>query len=751
MVKKLKAGIMAIVLAASFISTSAMYSVNADGQSYKMNVAVDVSGEKKPISPYIYGINEHGDNLDEVTAGSVRQGGNRFTAYNWENNYSNAGSDWYFSSDTYLSSSSTSGACAIDLSEKAEENGVPYKMTTLQMAGYVAADKNGSVSESEAAPSARWDKVEFSKGSEFSLEPDLTDGVVYMDEYVNYLVKTLGDSTTSTGYQAYSLDNEPALWNGTHKLIQPDPVSPEELVSKSVELSKAVKAVDANAEIFGPALYGYTAYAYLADEAQWKAINSDGRYHWFIDYYLDEMKKASENSGQRLLDVLDVHYYSESSKTDKDADIVQSVRTLYEKGFAENSWIGQWCQENVPILPTIQKSIDTYYPKTKLAISEYDFKGGDRASGAVAQVEALGCYADNSVYYATLWGEGAYQYSGINLYTNYDGKGSSFGDTLLKTETDDVSLSSAYASVNSNSEKKLTMSITNKDSSKSEETNISINNSDKEYKSAAVYGIYGETSKIRLIGTFKDIADNKLTVTLPAMSASMVVFDTDANAFDDTGNEEVTEREVTIDGATLEKDADGKYVIPIDEPKNLKELVINYTLSCTSNSAWCGAGGGISFNALDENGKSTWAYLDFSATKGTGDSSVKFKGKYNRVVDDTAEEFDGKLFENEVKLELWWSSSDAINNEQTDTITFDINKITLIYNADGADIIKGDVTGDGKVDSMDAVMIKKFILNKSYMVTEDVLKRSDVSGDGYVTVDDLKLIKEYVLGKIETL
>lgn len=46
MVKKLKAGIMAIVLAASFISTSAMYSVNADGQSYKMNVAVDVSGEK---------------------------------------------------------------------------------------------------------------------------------------------------------------------------------------------------------------------------------------------------------------------------------------------------------------------------------------------------------------------------------------------------------------------------------------------------------------------------------------------------------------------------------------------------------------------------------------------------------------------------------------------------------------------------------------------------------------------------------
>ena len=75
------------------------------------------------------------------------------------------------------------------------------------MAGYVAADKAGTVLESEAAPSSRWKEVKFKKDTALTLEPDVTDDYVYMDEYVNYLVKTLGDSTTSTGIQAYSLDN----------------------------------------------------------------------------------------------------------------------------------------------------------------------------------------------------------------------------------------------------------------------------------------------------------------------------------------------------------------------------------------------------------------------------------------------------------------------------------------------------------------------------------------------------------------
>ena len=57
---------------------------------------VDLAGPGAPISPFVYGTGE----IDSAEAPAampslVRYGGNRWTAYNWENNASNAGSDWH--------------------------------------------------------------------------------------------------------------------------------------------------------------------------------------------------------------------------------------------------------------------------------------------------------------------------------------------------------------------------------------------------------------------------------------------------------------------------------------------------------------------------------------------------------------------------------------------------------------------------------------------------------------------------------
>ena len=72
--------------------------------AYQMTVTVDTSKDRKAISPYIYGVNEYGNgaNLENVKVNAVRQGGNRYTGYNWETNWSNAGSDWQHSSDTNI-------------------------------------------------------------------------------------------------------------------------------------------------------------------------------------------------------------------------------------------------------------------------------------------------------------------------------------------------------------------------------------------------------------------------------------------------------------------------------------------------------------------------------------------------------------------------------------------------------------------------------------------------------------------------
>ena len=199
-----KSRMISAVLAALMLASPAATLPMDAAAGYKMTVTIDTTKDTKAISPYIYGVNEYSNlkQLEDVTVNAVRQGGNRYTAYNWENNYSNAGADWKHNSDDhYGTEKDGAGAAVRSFSESMVKNKIPYKITTLQMAGYVATDMNGPVTESEVAPGERWKKVELVKGSDFSLEPDLTDDTVYMDEYVNYIVKTLGDSSTEAGMQ----------------------------------------------------------------------------------------------------------------------------------------------------------------------------------------------------------------------------------------------------------------------------------------------------------------------------------------------------------------------------------------------------------------------------------------------------------------------------------------------------------------------------------------------------------------------
>src|SRR4051812_41137171 len=70
-------------------------------QGLKAEIAVrfdiDLAKEVHSISPFIYGVNSDGMGATEGIS-LRRSGGNRLTGYNWENNASNAGSDWNMSS-----------------------------------------------------------------------------------------------------------------------------------------------------------------------------------------------------------------------------------------------------------------------------------------------------------------------------------------------------------------------------------------------------------------------------------------------------------------------------------------------------------------------------------------------------------------------------------------------------------------------------------------------------------------------------
>ncbi|MCU1351911.1 MAG: hypothetical protein JWM05_1120, partial [Acidimicrobiales bacterium] len=140
-----------------------------------------------PISPLIYGLNEVGHQAQTNQALS-RIGGNRWTAYNWENNASNAGADWCYQNDSYLSPSSVPGAPVQSRLAQAEATHTAL-IVTVPMVDYVAADKlggsdppgcSGDVRKSGSGYlTTRMRRNQPTSAPPLSATPNTTDGNVY--------------------------------------------------------------------------------------------------------------------------------------------------------------------------------------------------------------------------------------------------------------------------------------------------------------------------------------------------------------------------------------------------------------------------------------------------------------------------------------------------------------------------------------------------------------------------------------------
>ena len=540
------------------------------GFSQTVNFNVTVQDSLQQISPYIYGTNNLLNGNENWTA--IRQGGNRMTGYNWENNASNAGEDWYNYSDNYLTnqigifnkdSANIPGIFTTNFQNEANNLGA-FSLVTLQMAGYVAKDKNGPVDSLQTAPSPRWAEVKDVKGSSFAYPPDTSDNYVYMDEYVNFLVDKYGMANTTTGVQGFSLDNEPSLWSSTHPRIHPKPTTCREIIQKSVALAKAVKSIDAAAEIFGPALYGFNAYNTFQNSPDWSSVSSGKGYSWFIDYYLDQMKKASDTAGVRLLDVLDLHWYSEASGNINrsynvtsssattyadDTARVHAPRTLwdYPHNYVENSWIGQWEQNYLPLIPKLLSSINKYYPGTKLAFTEFNYGGGDDISGAIALTDVLGIFGKYGVYFASVWplsGKNLYTSAAYKIYRNYDGANSAFGSSSVPAKSTDYSNTSIYASTTAGTNE-IHLIVINKNFQHNITGSFSIL-STKKILSGRVWELDSTSTQIHAIDSVTGINNNSFTYVLPAASVCHFVLQTS---------------DVSTDVAVNDRTVPGKYYL----------------------------------------------------------------------------------------------------------------------------------------------------------------------------------------------
>ena len=516
------------------------------------NVTITVNpSQTKSISPYVYGLNFYSG----VTGAPPqltfdRAGGNRWTAYNWETNASNAGSDYLYENDDYLSSSTVPAEAVRSFIAGDQSNGLA-SLITVQLQGLVAGDENGPVSVANPPDLTRFKQVVDQKNtvssSPFTITPPSTDANVFMDEFVWALdqkfsgVGIFGANPTHPTF--VSLDNEPELWNSTHLEVQgPNPVTSDAYIAKTITLTEALKNQFPNMVVFGPVHYGFQGIYNWQGELSATPSGAN----WFPDKYLTALSTASATYGNPLVDVYDFHWYAEeydsdgtrsldltgSTLTDAQVQlIVQSPRNLWDPTFTDSTNSNPWIYQelgNTPIalLTRLQAKINAEFPGMKISLTEYESGGWNHIAGTIAQADNLGIFGSQGVFAANFWppnGTYSYALAGFRAFRDFDGAGANFGDTSLLATSSNVQNVVVYASSDSSIAGRFVFVAINRSTS-SQVTAVSglgLSGTAKLYQLTAASAQGQNPVEPVSIGTMP-VSGSSFTITLPALSVTTI-------------------------------------------------------------------------------------------------------------------------------------------------------------------------------------------------------------------------------------
>jgi hypothetical protein len=410
-------------------------------------------GESHPVSELIYG--NSAETWDSGQYG-IRSGGNPLSRYNWDLNAWNTGNDWFFEN--------VPGPAP--LSKTLDTRAKQDRKTALvvPMLGWVAKDTTSfGFPRSKFPEQRKFDQYRPDAGEGVRAdgkpiepgEPEQTS-IAAPPELIEKWVRGLVEADKARGkssIEMYILDNEPSLWNATHRDVHPRPLTYDELLDRTVKYAAAIRRADPQGVIAGPAEWGWPAYFYSAlDREAGLQLKPDRRAHGdtpLIPWYLKKLADFEKASGQRLLDVLDLHFYPAAdgmyggnARTDEAASAlrVRSTRAMWDPTYVDESWIN----EPVSLIPRMKTWVKENYPGLKLSIGEWNFGAEDHISGGLATAESLGRFGQQGLDAAYFWGDlktGTPAYWAFRAFRNFDGKGGRFLDVSLPVrESADVSV-----------------------------------------------------------------------------------------------------------------------------------------------------------------------------------------------------------------------------------------------------------------------------------------------------------------------
>ncbi|MFZ6028613.1 MAG: glycoside hydrolase family 44 protein, partial [Chloroflexota bacterium] len=440
---------------------------------------IDAASNRRAISPDIYGINFADEALAvDLRVPVSRWGGNATTRYNWQNNFTNTGADWYFEN---IHQGSNSSDAFIQSNRRANTQ----SLLTVPLVGWVAKDSptahpfNCGFKVSKYGAQQDVDPYDpdcgngkLTNGSNVTgndpADTSIAADPAFVSDWVSHMVTTYG-SAAQGGVRFYNLDNEPMLWNSTHRDIHPTKTSYDEIRDRTYAYAAAVKQADPSALTLGPATWGWCAYFH--SQVDGCGTGQDYATHgntYFTEWYLSQMQAYEQQHGVRILDYLDLHIYPQVDgvfgNNLGDANVqaarLRSTRQLWDRTYVHEGWIAR----PVYLIPRMKEWIDARYPGTKIAITEYNWGAFGYMNGALAEADLLGIFGREGVDLATLWGTPRFRdpiaYA-FRMYRNYDGAGSSFGETSVQAASGNHEQVSVYAALRS-SDGALMLMVVNK-------------------------------------------------------------------------------------------------------------------------------------------------------------------------------------------------------------------------------------------------------------------------------------------------
>src|ERR1700723_905643 len=495
-------------------------------------LTVDAAGNPHPINPDVYGIANY--NLDagfakEIQVPNIRWGGDGTTRYNWQVDSSNSGFDWYFMGGNGEATATPSASADLMINTyKTASNA--RTLLTIPIIPYVnkSAAWNCSFPVSVYGAQQSTNPYVHPNGdncgnSIASNDTQLLDNNIFANHidntvalqqgWVQHLITTFGTAANG-GVPYYQLDNEPGGWSNTHRDVEPVQPDYDTIISLGQQYAAMVKQTDPSAKVFGPV--DFTLGGWIGTPSKQNNLFAG-------QYYLQQMAAYDQANHQRILDYFDEHYYGGGST---DALELADPRSLWDPTYNSGTWVEQFYFDGpMNLIPRFQNWIQTYYPGTKLSISEYSFAmGTNPLVDMLTETDVLGIYGRQSLDFANMWNvpkpTDPLAYS-FRIYRNFDGAGGQFGDTSVNSTSTDQGRLSVYGALRS-SDGALTVVAINKTTAPIQ-TSLSFANFNST-SSALVY-TYSNANLAQIVaGAPVSVASNSVTYNFPPYSATVFVF-----------------------------------------------------------------------------------------------------------------------------------------------------------------------------------------------------------------------------------